>query len=105
MDDDPNWIIDPEKPITAWIVVPGVALSGLFSPSPTSRVLLGKIQVPGIWIVPAGRRMVKGGGLVIPAHGLALQVMLVGGVVLGTARVSMTAPDGYVGGTAMLRKT
>jgi hypothetical protein len=60
MGDDPNWIIDPEKPITAWIVVPGVALSGLFSPSPTSRVLLGKIQVAGIWIVAAGRRMVEG---------------------------------------------
>src|SRR5271170_3240996 len=74
------------------MVVPGTALSGSLSPSPISRVLLGRTQEVEIWIAPAGSRMVEGGGFVIPAHGLAEQVMLVGGVLVGTARASITAP-------------
>jgi len=42
-------------------------------------------------IVPAGSRTVEGGGLVIPAHGLIVQVMLVP-VLPGRPRASMTAP-------------
>src|SRR5580693_1713503 len=65
------------------------------SPSPINRVLLGKAHVEGIMIgfVPvAGSRMVEGGGFVIPAHGLALHVMLTGGVTPGIPRASMTPP-------------
>jgi hypothetical protein len=43
----------------------------------------------------AGSRMVEGGGLVIPAHGLGLavvHVMLVEGVVKGRPRASITPP-------------
>jgi hypothetical protein len=84
-------------PDTSWILVPGKApeLGGMPSPSPIKRVLLGKTHVPGIPIVPAGKRIVEGGGLVIPVHGLGCveeQVMLVGGVVKGRPRASMTAP-------------
>jgi hypothetical protein len=51
----------------------------------------------GVGVVPpvAGSRMVEGGGLVIPAHGLGLavvHVMLVAGELLARPRASMTAP-------------
>ena len=70
------------------------------SPSPIKCVLLGKTHVLEIMIgvaeVPlpvAGSRMVVGGGFVIPAHGLAVQTMLVP-VLPGRPRASMTAPPG-----------
>jgi hypothetical protein len=59
-------------------------------------VLLGKAHVEGIIIgvgvepPVAGSRIVEGGGFVIPAHGLAMQVMLV--LVELRPRASMTAP-------------
>jgi hypothetical protein len=47
--------------------------------------------------------MVEGGGLVIPAHGLAVQVMLV--LLELSPRASMTAPaDGYDAPIRMLFK-
>ena len=57
-------------------------------------VLLGKIHVEGIMIgfAPvAGNRIIVGGGLVIPDHGLAVHVMLVP-VVPGRPRASITPP-------------
>ena len=105
---EPNWIMLPEKPLVAWMVVPGAEIRvpevekmGMPSPSPIRWVLAGKIQGVEIMIglgeaggrAPvAGSRMVEGGGFVSPAHGLAVQVMLVGGVLLGRPRASMTAP-------------
>src|ERR1700723_2341385 len=77
------------------MVVPGEKeLEGMPSPSPIRCVLLGKTHVEEITIgfAPvAGNRIVAGGGLVIPAHGLAEHVMLVL-VVPGRPRASMTAP-------------
>jgi hypothetical protein len=71
----------------------------MLSPSPIRWVLGGKLHVEGMTMgaaaVVAGSRMVEGGGLVIPAHGLGLvvvHVMLVAGVVKGSPRASMTAP-------------
>lgn len=63
------------------------------SPSPIRRVFEGRNQVLGMTIGPGGSRIVDGGGLVIPAHGLSLQVMLVP-VLPGRPRASMTAPVG-----------
>jgi hypothetical protein len=94
----------PEKPLFAWIVVPGVETRvpeeymGMPSPSPIKCVLSGKIQgleiTIGVGVEPpvAGSRMVEGGGLVIPDHGVPVQVILVVGVLLGRLRASMTAP-------------
>jgi hypothetical protein len=96
-EDDPNWIIGPgaRNPLETWIVVPGVKpLEGMPSPSPIRCVLLGNIQVEGIMIgfAPvAGNRIIVGGGLVIPDHGLAVHVMLVP-VVPGRPRASITPP-------------
>jgi len=94
---EPNWIMVPEKPLAAWMVVPGVRLlEGMPSPSPISRVLFGKTHPEpdgitiGVVAPVAGSRMVDGGGLVIPAHGLAKQVMFV--LEELRPRASMTAP-------------
>jgi hypothetical protein len=62
-------------------------------PSPMSLVLLGKIQVLGMVMVAAGSRIVEGGGVAIPAHGLIEHFMLVP-VFPGRPRASMTAPAG-----------
>jgi hypothetical protein len=78
-DEEPNWIIGArEVEYAIWIVVPKGP-----SPSPIKWVLLGRIHVLEITIgvaeepLPvAGSRIVAGGGLVIPAHGLAVHVML-----------------------------
>ena len=78
-------------------MVPAVSAAeeGL-SPSPIRWVLAGKIHDLGMRMVPAGKRIVDGGGLVIPAHGLAVHCMLVV-VVPGRPRASMTAPaDGMI---------
>ena len=94
-------------------MVPGVKpLEGMPSPSPISRVLLGKAQgveiMIGVGVAPpvAGNRMVEGGGLLIPAHGLGLavvQVMLV--LTELRPRASMTAPPvGYEDPLRMLCK-
>jgi hypothetical protein len=65
------------------------------SPWPMRCVLFGSIHVEEIPMVPVGKRMVEGGGLAIPAQGLAAQVMLVP-VAPGSPRASMTAPvEGY----------
>jgi hypothetical protein len=76
-----------------------VVAEEMLSPSPIKCVLGGKAHTDGILIgaagVVAGSRMVEGGGLTIPAHGLGLavvQVILVAGVVKGRPRASMTAP-------------
>ena len=54
-------------------------------------------------MVPAGSRIVEGGGLVIPAHGLAVHVMLV--ILELRPRASMTAPPaGYETPLRMLCK-
>src|SRR5580692_11152982 len=51
----------PEKPLPAWMVVPGVELpEGMPSPSPIKCVLAGKIHVERVLMVPAGSRMVEG---------------------------------------------
>jgi hypothetical protein len=53
-----------------------VVLDEMVSPSPIKCVLGGKAQTDGILIgvvgVVAGSRMVEGGGLLIPYHGLGL---------------------------------
>src|ERR1700722_10081021 len=67
-EDEPNWIIVPEKPLAAWIVVPNVEPPEVPSPSPIRCVLLGKIQgleiMIGVGVVPpvAGSRIVEGVG-------------------------------------------
>jgi hypothetical protein len=72
-------------------------LEEMLSPSPIRCVLGGSVHFEGMTmgalVVVAGSRMVEGGGLVIPAHGLGLvdvQVMLV--PAFGRPRASMTAP-------------
>jgi len=76
-----------------------VVLEEMVSPSPIKCVLGGKAHTDGILIgvvgVVAGSRMVEGGGLLIPYHGLGLvvvQAILVAGLVKGSPRASMTAP-------------
>lgn len=53
-----------------------VVLDEMVSPSPIKCVLGGKAHTDGILIgfvgVVAGSRMVEGGGLLIPYHGLGL---------------------------------
>ena len=66
-----------------------VAEDGL-SPSPIRCVLAGNIHDVGMRMVPAGKRIFDGGGLVIPDHGLAVHCMLV--MLEFSPRASMTAP-------------
>src|ERR1700730_6611379 len=67
----------PENPLGATSVVPGVKpVEGMLLPTPIRCVLGGKFHVEGMTMVPAGSKMFDGGGFVIPAHGLAVQVML-----------------------------
>src|ERR1700722_12666793 len=113
-EDEPNWIMVPEKPLAAWIVVPGVEMRvpeeyvGMPSPSPIRCVLLGKIHglelgiMIGLGVAPpvAGSRMVEGTltkvaplfqGVVPAAHVIFVPV------VPGSPRASITAPElGYV---------
>jgi len=49
-------------------------------------------DTPTVFPPVAGSKMIAGGGLEIPFHGLAEQVMLV--PVAGRPRASMTAPEG-----------
>jgi hypothetical protein len=87
------------KLLDAWIVVPEPELPVTTFPlSPISLVLFGNTHeaetTMGLPCV-AGSRMVEGSGLVIPAQGLAVHVMLV--LPELRPRASMTAPvDGKV---------
>jgi hypothetical protein len=85
------------KAVEAWMVVLGVAAEGVLSPAPIKCVLFGKIHVPGITMgveaVVAGNRIVEGGGLEIPDHGLGIVLVQVRLVFPEfRPRASMTAP-------------
>ena len=78
-----------------------VVLEAMLSPSPIRCVFGGRLHIEGMEMgvvdVVAGSRMVEGGGLVIPDHGLGWldgHVMLVPAA--GRPRASITAPCGYV---------
>jgi hypothetical protein len=95
----------PEKPLFAWIVVPGVETRvpeeymGMPSPSPIKCVLSGKIQgleiTIGVGVVPpvAGSRMVEGTLTVVVLlfHGV-VPVGHVSAVEPLMPRASITAP-------------
>ena len=60
-------------------------------PAPMSRVLFGKVMPLLMTMVPGGSKIVDGGGVVTPLHGLMEQVWVVPGL---TPRASITAPAG-----------
>src|SRR5580704_4256375 len=90
VEEEPNSIMLSGKLLPAWMVVAGVELEGMPSPSPIRCVLEGRTHVELMMMVPAGSST-KAGGTAVPFHSIVPAGHVSAGEPL-IPRASITAP-------------